>query len=196
VSREIPWNWYRPGPERDAARARDKQRRQAMGEAARKRAVSERRPVAKTERDAEIRRLWLAGWMGVTLAKRFVLSKASVSGIVAGLPRPRRYGDPEDASWPHPRRHAPGGIRHQRRPPIEAVGTLPPRELAPKGSAHGRAKLDEAKVGRMKRLRMEGWTTGRLAKEFGVGRNTVCYVLNGTTWSHVDPAPPTNGGTA
>jgi hypothetical protein len=63
-----------------------------------------------------------------------------------------------------------------------------------KGTGHWGAKLDETKVGEMRRLRLEGWSTNRLAERFGVARNTVCYALNGTTWSHVTAGNPAIGG--
>ena len=58
-----------------------------------------------------------------------------------------------------------------------ACAAMPEGSLRPsvRGSAHGRAKLDEPRVAEMKRLRAMGWLTGRLAREFGVARNTVCY---------------------
>jgi orotate phosphoribosyltransferase-like protein len=62
-----------------------------------------------------------------------------------------------------------------------------------KGSAHGRSKLTEDLVVEMRRLRLRGWSTGRLAKHFNVARNTVCYALNGTTWSHVPNPQPSEG---
>jgi hypothetical protein len=197
LNREIPWNWFRPGPERDAARERDRTRRLAVSEAVKARARAERRALTLADRDDDIRRLWREGWPGKALARRFGLAQSTVSGIVADLPSRRRYGDPEDASWPLPRRFAPTLSRSasvRGAPPSGEV--LPARPLAPQGSAHGRAVLDESKVARMKRLRLEGWTTGALAREFGVGRNTVCYVVNGKTWAHVEPAPPTKGGIA
>jgi transcriptional regulator with XRE-family HTH domain len=151
-------------------------------------------PMLKADRDDEIRRLWGQGVTGKVLARRFGVAQSTVAGIVAGLPSRRRYGDPEDATWPLPRRVA-------RRPDLtarrvvpasgETIGASP---MSHRGSAHGRAKLDEAKVARMKRLRLDGWTTNALAREFGVGSNTVSYVLTGKTWGHVSAAPAAIGG--
>jgi hypothetical protein len=39
-------------------------------------------------------------------------------------------------------------------------------------------------------LRAAGWSTGRLARRYGVQRATICYALKGRTWSHVRPAAP------
>jgi plasmid maintenance system antidote protein VapI len=192
----IPWNWFRPGPERDAARLRDKARRAATKEAARALALAARRALAIADRDAEIRRLWGEGWEGKALARRFGLAQSRVSEIVAGLPSRRRYGDPWEVAWPLPRRVVPRPPRRSGLDVPASGETFAGGPMSHKGSAHGRAVLDEPKVARMKRLRLEGWTTGMLAREFGVGRNTVCYIVNGKTWAHVEPAPQTNGGTA
>jgi hypothetical protein len=181
MSRGVPWNWFRPGPERDKARARDKARR-ALSSA---KVEALKRAEALADRDAEIRRLWAAGWSGVRIAESFGVSRATVSRLVERKPRPRRYGDPHDASWPHPRRHAPRPAALPPRRVIGPAGTLPPHDIAQKGSANGRARLNEASVIEMRRLRSEGWKTPALATRYGVGRNTVCYALSGKTWEHV-----------
>lgn len=203
---EIPWNWFRPGPERDAARARDKRRRQGLAAELLAKARAQRRGVTLAERNSEILRLWRDGVSGVEIAERFGLAKSTVSGIVAGLPSRRRYGDPEDVTWPYPRRFSPVRSIAPRPPrrfdkagPPDPADVLGARVAAPKGSAHGRSVLDEAKVIEMRRLRsQELWTTGALARHFGVGRNTVCYALIGTTWGHVPGAiaPKRPGGRA
>jgi DNA-binding CsgD family transcriptional regulator len=173
-----------------AERSRAEARRRKDG----RRTVARLRREDKAARDAEIRRRWAEGCPGVELAEEFGLSKATVSGIVAGLARPRRYGDPWDVAWPCPRRQASRPDRPASRAPIGPVGTLPRRELAPKGSAHGRAVLNEAKVARIKRLGLDGRSAYSIAREFGVSDNTICNVLKGRNWGHVEPAPATNGG--
>jgi hypothetical protein len=168
-----------PGPRPEVRRcvndARRRKRREAYNKA--------RREARKAARDAEIRRLWSAGMPGRKLARRFRVAPSTVSTLVADLRRPRRFGDPEEVAWPLPRRSAPAESPRPARPrrPVEP---LPPyKPGGPRGSASGRSKLTEAKVEEMKRLRSDGWSTGRLAKHFQVARNTVAYALNGTTWS-------------
>jgi len=51
-----------------------------------------------------------------------------------------------------------------------------------RGTSPGRSKLTQANVDEVRELRAAGWSTGKLAKRFGVARNTICYALNGTTW--------------
>jgi DNA-binding CsgD family transcriptional regulator len=194
--REIPWHWFRPGPEQDAARLREKARRAKSRDAARALADAARRALTIADRNDEIRRLWGEGWTGKALARRFGLAKSTVSEIVAGLPTRRRYGDPEDVAWPLPRRVV---ARTGRRTGLDVPASgevLPPRSLAPKGSAHGRAVLDETKVARIKRLGLDGRSAYSLAREFGVSDNTVCNIFKGLTWRHVEPAPIANGGPA
>lgn len=48
------------------------------------------------------------------------------------------------------------------------------------------AKLTEANVKRIWKLHARGWGYNRLAKEFGVARNTIQYVLYGRSWTHVE----------
>lgn len=62
-------------------------------------------------------------------------------------------------------------------------GAAPPLHFGEKNPS---AKLDEAKVAEIFRLRKTGLTTYRLADHFGVSRSAVCYVLNRQTWRHVD----------
>lgn len=79
--------------------------------------------------------------------------------------------------------------RAPRLPAVEPAA-MPEGGIRPtvRGSAHGRAKLDEAKVIAMRRLRREGWSTGRIAERFAVSRNTACYALSGVTWRHLPGA--------
>ena len=194
------------GPEIRAARAATLAGRKAEAEKGRKKASGEpdrrrtRKAEASARRDSEVRRLWSEGWMGKDIASRFKLARSKVSTIVAGMPRALRDSGAEDdaPTVAVPRPVAPIG----RTVPVFA----PPLPLDPadrllpeptvRGSAHGRAKLDEPSVVEMRRLRRKGWSTGRLAKHFNVGRNTTCYALSGVTWSHVPGAIPSIGGTA
>lgn len=143
-------------------------------------------------RDAEARRLWAEGWMGKDIARRLGIARSKVSSIVAGNPRPSRASGPEDNI------RAEGSPEIPRPSPRRSARPRPacpfdPRELIDsgtslRGSDHPGAKLDEARVIEMRKLRAEGWSTNRLSIRFGVGRNTVCYALNGTTWGHVPGA--------
>jgi hypothetical protein len=171
----------------ELARAAAKNAAKGKARAARSKAAASR---ARREaaRDAEIRRLWSEGTTGRALAARFGMAPSKVSGIVAGLPRPVRYAGPEATP---------------RLPPLPKPA-IPPTPPDPadrlacgptvRGSRHGRALLDEAKVIEMRRLRSQGWSTGRLATRYGVSRNTVCYAINGRTWGHVAAEPATGGG--
>ncbi len=142
-----------------------------------------RRAKADARRDEEIRRLWTEGTTGRALAARFGMVPSKVSGIVADLPRPVRYADPAAIVKVPP----------IRRPAHEPVGPPAPADMlraerTVRGSEHGRAVLDEARVIELRRLRSEGWSTGRLAGRYGVARNTVCYAISGRTWRHVPGA--------
>jgi hypothetical protein len=55
-----------------------------------------------------------------------------------------------------------------------------------KGAAVNTAKLTDAKVRQMRKLRAENQlTTTELVSKFGVCRSSVKYILAGTTWKHV-----------
>jgi hypothetical protein len=113
---DIPWNWFRPGPERDAARAREKRLRQGMSTPPRSRAMTAHRALTRADRNDEIRRLWVEGWSGVALSERFGVARSTVSGLVADLRRDRRYGDPEDIAWPPVIRTRPSPFPPERSP--------------------------------------------------------------------------------
>jgi hypothetical protein len=116
----------------------------------------------------------------------------AVAPLPLGSPR---MTIPEDDEWAEtPYAVAPVATSH---PLAVAPAALPEGGMRPtvRGSDHGRAKLDEPKVIEMRRLRREDWSTGRIARMFGISRNTACLALNGTTWSHVPGAIAPNGGT-
>jgi YesN/AraC family two-component response regulator len=54
-----------------------------------------------------------------------------------------------------------------------------------KGSEHGAAKLDEAKVKYIRRLYREGLTMNDIAKMYKVNQVTISKVISGERWSHV-----------
>jgi hypothetical protein len=147
-------------------------------------------------RREEIRRLWSEGWQARPLAARFDLSPSQISAITKGLPRPLRgRGDENERApiilppmIPDPARSPAPRPRYERTGPVEPGDQLGAIGVS-LGSAHGQAKLTEAKVARMKRYRLEGASTGKLAKLFGVSRANVCSIVNGQTWKHVEPLP-------
>lgn len=57
-----------------------------------------------------------------------------------------------------------------------------------RGSRSGTARLTEAKVLLMRKLRREGVSNADLALRFGVARPTVSLALSGATWAHVPMA--------
>jgi hypothetical protein len=67
------------------------------------------------------------------------------------------------------------------------------REYCRRGSKHFKAKLTEAKVAEIrKRYHEDGVASLILAEEYGVTRNTINRVANGSTWSHVPGASKPN----
>jgi transcriptional regulator len=54
-----------------------------------------------------------------------------------------------------------------------------------RGSQLGQAKLTEAKVIELRRLREEGWTYNRLAARYQVTRAAVIWAVQRKTWAHV-----------
>ena len=80
-----------------------------------------------------------------------------------------------------------------RRPSIEPDAFGPPGPLPVKGmwgppshgELNGSAKLTEAKVVELRKLKALGWTYPALAKRYGISRATVGAVLSGRTWGHV-----------
>jgi predicted DNA-binding protein (UPF0251 family) len=71
------------------------------------------------------------------------------------------------------------------RPPQDTITSNHPPETVARGERHGKSKLTAEKVREMRLLRAEGWTHRQLAVHFGISRGTVGFVLNGTTWQHI-----------
>jgi hypothetical protein len=71
-------------------------------------------------------------------------------------------------------------------PPLEpAIWTGPERY------SYGSPKLDAEKAAEIRELRRQGWSTGKLARRFGVTRSTICNVLlRRTSYLPPCPAPP------
>jgi hypothetical protein len=54
-----------------------------------------------------------------------------------------------------------------------------------RGEAHGKAKLTEDAVRRIRELHSQGWSYERLGRTFGVSGDAVRDVVRGRTWTHV-----------
>lgn len=54
-----------------------------------------------------------------------------------------------------------------------------------KGEGHGRSKLDESLVRKIRALHASGLGHKRIAKIIGVNASTVARALKGLTWKHV-----------
>jgi hypothetical protein len=60
------------------------------------------------------------------------------------------------------------------------------RGRSPRGSAHPRARIDEAQAIAIRRRRLAGERGVALAAEFGVSQQLVCDIANGRGWGHVE----------
>jgi hypothetical protein len=70
-------------------------------------------------------------------------------------------------------------------PPVEsAIWT------GPENPHVGNPKLTPDMIAEMKVLRAQGWSTGKLAKRYGVTRATICYALLGRTFRELRPGAP------
>lgn len=54
-----------------------------------------------------------------------------------------------------------------------------------KGERTAKAKLTEADVQEVRRLRAEGWSQQRIADKFGVAQPSISSLLRGKSWAHV-----------
>jgi hypothetical protein len=151
----------------------------------------------RQERLDELRRLRDEGVPLAELARRFrSLSKSRICELTRGSapprPRPSRLDDEGSIPPAIAEDFAPPAIAGgPPLPPVAsgpAVATRPrwPTARAPAvGSEHGRAKLTEADVIALRRLRAEGMSLTALARRFGICRNNVMAILRGQTWKHV-----------
>lgn len=64
------------------------------------------------------------------------------------------------------------------------------RRIAPKGSSHGGAKLDESKVAIVRLMLDLGVKQERLASLFDVRRSTISCIGRRLTWTHVEMVTP------
>lgn len=55
-----------------------------------------------------------------------------------------------------------------------------------RGASHPSAKLTEDAAKEIYDLFMSGQTQSQIAAKFGVGQKTVCKIVNGTTWRHIN----------
>jgi hypothetical protein len=67
----------------------------------------------------------------------------------------------------------------------ERNGTHTHPERTARGERQGLAKLTEAKVHEIRRLRSEGYTLAAIGGIMGVHLSNIGYIVNGQTWRHV-----------
>jgi hypothetical protein len=61
----------------------------------------------------------------------------------------------------------------------------------PERYSYGSPTLDAERAAEIRELRRQGWSTGKLARRFGVTRSTICNVLrNRTRYLPPSPSPP------
>ena len=53
------------------------------------------------------------------------------------------------------------------------------------GEGHGRAKLTEADILRIRAMGAEGWSYTAIASVYGVTANNVSYIIRRKTWKHI-----------
>ncbi len=58
------------------------------------------------------------------------------------------------------------------------------REVDRKGEAHGMARLNEAQVTEIRRLRATGVGLRTLSEQFGVTQTQICRIAKGQSWAH------------
>ncbi len=59
-------------------------------------------------------------------------------------------------------------------------------ENRPRGSANARARLTDAGVREIRRLRSTGLSQQAIGERIGVSQSAVSHVLRGKTWGHID----------
>jgi hypothetical protein len=58
-------------------------------------------------------------------------------------------------------------------------------ECSAKGSKHGNSKLDEVAVLEIRKRRESGWSLSDLSDVYGVGKQSICKIVNRQQWKHV-----------
>jgi hypothetical protein len=74
--------------------------------------------------------------------------------------------------------------------PARSPAPLPEPAIwtGPEKYSYGSPKIDAEKADEIRELRQRGWSTGKLARRFGVTRSTICNVLARRT-SYLPPCP-------
>ena len=54
---------------------------------------------------------------------------------------------------------------------------------------HGNSNLTEDDVREVLSMRIYGWSAGKIAKRFGVGKSTIIDIWGGKTWRHITRNP-------
>jgi len=168
-ARRDPARLVRPRSQVEAENARQARLRAAVAFKARLRRIARREARRQTRREAE------AAW-----GPRGEASERAEWSEARARLEALKAPPPADVA-----RQVVGELAAIATSPIESapVNTwVGPTSPWASGSAHGGSKLTEADVIEARRLRAEGWSTGKLAKKFGCARNTICYALNGKTW--------------
>jgi hypothetical protein len=77
------------------------------------------------------------------------------------------------------------GTRAENMRDAQAKGRLDVPRRARRGDSHPTAKLREADIPLIRQYSADGWSTYRLASEFGVSRRTIANILHSRVWKHV-----------
>jgi len=75
----------------------------------------------------------------------------------------------------------------QRWPERSFFGKAESQQYRPRGEAHGRAKLTEGDVLRIRERLSAGEIQESIAKAFGVSGNVICRINTGKLWKHIKP---------
>jgi hypothetical protein len=59
-----------------------------------------------------------------------------------------------------------------------------------RGETHSSAKITEADVLEIRRLRREGFGPRELSRMFGLSSGNICGIVSGATWKHIPLSPP------
>ena len=118
---------------------------------------------------------------------RAPITPAPPASRTTGKPGPM-WRDDLDDEWLPPIVEPPSGPAEPPAPAPDHPGGPLRFGPEPRGTDNGRSKLTEADVAELKGRRREGWSTGELARFFGVTRGNVCAIIHGKTWRGVEPS--------